>query len=129
MPCSDPESTAFLLMGYYSPGLAHTSPCPHSGHGRGRRLRSCSQLWHTASITVGSNAAFILLPAGAAWHAAEVIHGPALPLQVEREQKSFPVSLDRIRETTAENVGAACCRVHWELVQGRQAASVSDPGR
>ena len=50
-----------------------------------------------------------LLPAGTVWHAAEVIHGTAVPLQVEREQKSFPVSQDRIRERTAGNVGAAHC--------------------
>lgn len=50
------------------------------------------------------------LPAGTAWHAAEVIHRTAVPLQVEREQKSFPVNLDWIRERTAGNVGAAHCR-------------------
>lgn len=31
-----------LFVGYYSPGLAQTSPCPHSGHGRGRRYLAAS---------------------------------------------------------------------------------------
>lgn len=37
MPSSHPESAAFLPIEYYSPGLAHTSPYPYPGHGRGRR--------------------------------------------------------------------------------------------
>lgn len=42
MCSSHPESAALLLIDCYSPGLAHTSPCSHSGHGRGRRYLAAS---------------------------------------------------------------------------------------
>lgn len=73
---------------------------------------SRSQLWLTASITEQFSSAILLsslLPAGTAWRAAEVIHRTAVTLQVEREQKSFPVNSNWIRERTAGNVGAALC--------------------
>lgn len=42
MPSSHPEFAAFLLIEYYSPVLDRISPCPHSGHGRGRRYLAAS---------------------------------------------------------------------------------------
>lgn len=108
MSFSRPESAASLLAECYSNGLAQSSPSYSSGHGRGRRCLAAS-CGLQASITMSSSAHQLssLLPAGTAWHAAEVIHGTAVPLQGEREQKSFPVSLDLIRERTAGNVGAS----------------------
>lgn len=67
MPSSHPESSAFLLM-----GVAFSRPCsrfPLSPLRTWQRQEmSRSQLWHTASVTVGSSTASILLPAGAARH-------------------------------------------------------------
>ena len=74
---------------------------------------SCTRLWRTASITEQLSSPAIPLssplPARTAGHAAEVIHGTAVPLRAEREQKAFPVSLDWIGETTAGNASAAHC--------------------
>lgn len=109
MSLSYPESAASLLVEYLSNGLASDFPFFPLRAWQRKEPAVVSSQCHCGQLS--SPAIFLssLLPAGTAWHAAEVTHGTAVPLQVEREQKSFPVSPDRIRERTAGNVGAAHC--------------------
>lgn len=109
---SYPESAASLLVEYYSNGLAQIPLLPTQGVEEEGGILQPAVAYSQYHYKLLSSTAILLsslLPCGTAWHAAGVVHGTAVPLQVEREQKSFPVSPDRIRERTAGNVGAARC--------------------
>lgn len=90
---SHPESAASLLVECYSNGLAQIPLLPTQGVEEEGGILQPAVAYSQYHYKLLSSTAILLsslLPSGTAWHAAGVVRGTAVPLQVEREQKSFP---------------------------------------